>query len=145
MTRSFIPLALAALMVAGIAHAKGERTVPEAKARAAAMHEIARDMKVIGEMAGGKATFDAAAAEAAKTGLITTAAGMKDSFAVEGADDPASEAAPAIWTGWDDFLAKADALKAAAEGLDTASAEGLKAGVGALGGACKACHSVYRE
>lgn len=138
-------LVLLLLTTAGIAHAKGERTAPEAKARAEAMQAVAKNTKVLGDMAGGKAAFDAAAAAAAKAELAAVAAAMPETFAAPGADDPASEAAPAIWTGWDDFLTKADALKVAAEGVDTASLEGVQAGMGAIGGTCKACHSVYRE
>ena len=136
---------IAGLVVAGSAFAKGERTQPEAQARAAVMVTIAAQTKVLGDMAGGKTAFDAAAAEAAKLELAAAAASMAEVFATEGAADPASEAAPAIWTGWDDFLAKTETLKVAAEGMDAASLDGVKAGMGAVGGTCKACHSVYRE
>ena len=58
--------------------------------------------------------------------------------------DHASEAKPEIWTNWADFSAKGMALKTAAEQLDPASLDGINAGMGAIGGSCKACHSVYR-
>lgn len=140
-----IVLAAAVTAAAGMAFAKGERTEPEAKARAEVMVTVAAQTKVLGDMAGGKTAFDAAAAEAAKLELAAAAGSMAEVFATEGAADPASESAPAIWTGWDDFIAKADGLKVAAEGVDTASLDGIKAGMGAIGGTCKDCHSTYRQ
>jgi cytochrome c556 len=59
-------------------------------------------------------------------------------------EDPGSEAKPEIWTNWDDFVAKGKALSDAAAALDTSSVESIGAGMGALGGACKACHTAYR-
>lgn len=60
-----------------------------------------------------------------------------------------TRAKPAIWTQpakfkalQDSFAAKAAALAAATKGKDTAR---IQAAVKELGGACKACHDVYRE
>ena len=58
--------------------------------------------------------------------------------------DPASESKPEIWTNWDDFVKKANDLNAAATALDASTLEGVQAGMGAIGGACKACHTAYR-
>ena len=58
--------------------------------------------------------------------------------------DPVSEAKPEIWTNWADFISKANGLGTAAAAVDTASLEGIKAGMGGIGGACKACHETYR-
>ncbi len=138
-------LALAAGIAASAALAKGERSQPEAKARAEIMSDIGRYTKVLGDMAGGKAEFDASAAAAAKAGLAEAAASMPTVFETEGAADPASDAKTEIWSNWDDFVAKADVLKVAAEGMDTASVEGIKAGMGAVGGTCRACHTPYRN
>jgi cytochrome c556 len=41
-------------------------------------------------------------------------------------------------------LAKGKALGDAAGALDVASAESIGAGMGAIGGTCKACHTDYR-
>ena len=60
------------------------------------------------------------------------------------ATDPVAEAKPEVWTNWEDFLAKAGALNAAASALDAASLDTVKAGMGAIGGSCRDCHSTYR-
>lgn len=40
---------------------------------------------------------------------------------------------------------KANALVAAAEGLDASSLDGVKAGMGAIGPTCQSCHGAYRN
>ncbi|MBE2275039.1 MAG: cytochrome c [Rhodobacteraceae bacterium] len=144
----FAKIVLVTLAVVGsvaVAYAKGERTVPEAMARAQLMDDVRTNMGVLGGMAEGKVAFDAAAAAAARDALIADADKISEAFAVQGADDPASEAKPEIWTDWDAFLVKAGGLKSAAEAVDTTSLDTVKAGLGGLGGACKACHQTYRE
>lgn len=145
----FTPIPLAALLLAtslttGTAFA-ADPTQPEAIARATVMKDIAKNSKILGDMAGGKTAWDDAAAGAAKTALQAASAGVDAAFMTEGEKDPVSEALPAIWTSWDDFVAKSAALQTAAAGLDTGSAEALKASMAAVGGSCKACHSTYRE
>jgi cytochrome c556 len=59
-----------------------------------------------------------------------------------------SYALPAIWTSGDDFVAKIAALNTAAATLVASAGtdvEGVKAGLGAVGGACSACHKAYRQ
>lgn len=121
-----------------------ERTDPNAIAREELMEAVGKNTKVLGDMAGGKTAFDAAAAEAAKTGLAEAAAKIAATFETQGAADPASEAKPEIWANWDDFAKKAGALEAAATALDASSVEAVQAGIGAVGGACKDCHTTYR-
>ncbi len=132
------------ILVAGVAYAKGERTDPDAKARAALMQTVGMNTKILGDMAGGKTAFDAAAAEAAKSALLGAATAIPTAFKAPGAADAASEAKPEIWTSWDDFMKKADALAAAATALDASNLDGVKAGMGGVGGACKDCHTTYR-
>ncbi|MFN7051682.1 MAG: c-type cytochrome [Gemmobacter sp.] len=133
----------AALLSAGMAFAEGEATDPTVQARQALMKTVGMNTKILGDMAGGKAEFDAAGAAAAKAALAAAAADIAAKFEPQ-ATDPATEAKPEIWTSWDDFVAKADALKVAAEAMDASSLDSVKAGMGAIGGSCKACHSVYR-
>lgn len=130
---------------AGAVMANDTPTTPEAIARSAVMKDIGANMKVLGQMAEGKAAYDASAAEAAKAALVLAAGGIEAAYASAGAEDPVSEALPEIWTNWDDFLVKANGTKAAIEAIDVASLEGIRAGMGAIGGSCKACHSDYRE
>ena len=69
---------------------------------------------------------------------------IEATFKDQGAADPASEAKPEIWANWDEFLGDAKKLGEAAGAMDVASAETIGAGMGALGGACKDCHTEFR-
>lgn len=129
------------IMVAGVAFAKS--TDPDAMARQALMGTIGMNTKVLGDMAGGKVAFDAAAAEAAKAALAEAAGKIATTFEPQGTDAE-SDAKPEIWTNWDDFVAKADGLSKAALALDATSVEGIGAGMAGVGGACKDCHTKYR-
>lgn len=131
------------VLVAGVAFAKEGVQDPTVKARMDLMQSNLKAVKVLGGMAGGDVAFDAKAAEEARQMLITDASNTGAAFK-DPATDPVSAAKPEIWTNWDDFLAKAEALRVAAEGMDTASLEGVQAGMGPVGEACKACHSVYQ-
>jgi len=137
-------LIIGAVLSAGAAFAEEERTDPNAIARAELMQTIGKNIGIIGDMAGGKTAFDAAAAEAAKAALVEATGKMEATFKEQGAADPASEAKPEIWANWEDFLKKDKSASDAANALDVASVETIKAGMGALGGACKDCHTTYR-
>ncbi|MCA3486101.1 MAG: cytochrome c [Rhodobacter sp.] len=132
------------LILAGTAFAKEGVQDPAVKARMELMGVIAANTKVLGEMAGGKATFNAQAAATAKANLAAAAAEIPAKFEPQ-ATDPVSDAKSDIWTNWDDFLTKSETLLAQAEALDTTSLESIQAGMGGIGGACKACHSVYKN
>jgi cytochrome c556 len=132
-----------AIIAASVAFA-GEATDPDAKARQDTMDMIGAQMKVLGEMAGGKTAYDAAAAEAAKTALVAAATNIPVAFEKQGAGDPKSTAKAEIWTNWDDFLKDAEALKTAATAMDVTSAETIGAGMGTIGGICKDCHTENR-
>lgn len=128
---------------AGFAFAKEGVQDPTVKARMDVMDTIGMNTKVLGDMAGGKAPFDAAAAEAAKMALAAAAAQIPAAFETE-ADDPVSEARPDIWMNMEGFVEKATALETAAGAMDVSSLETVQAGMGAIGGACKACHTDFR-
>jgi len=132
------------VLVAGIAFAKEGVQDATVKARMDLMGTIGMNVKMLGQMAGGEVAFDAAAAEAAKAAIIAASADIGAKFEAP-ATDPVSVAKPEIWTSWDDFLVKAGALNAAATTLDATSAAGIGAGMGAIGGACKDCHTTYRS
>jgi cytochrome c556 len=137
-------LAVVAILAGGVAYAEGEATDPNAIARQELMKMQGKNIGILGDMAGGKIAYDAAAAEAAKAVLIETSAKIEATFKDQGAADPASESKPEVWTNWDDFLKKAGALNAAATAMDVSSAETIGAGMGGIGGACKDCHTTYR-
>lgn len=131
------------VLVAGVAMAKEGVQDPTVKARMDLMGTIGMNTKVLGDMAGGKAEFDAAAAQAAKDALVAASAEIAAKFEPQ-ATDPVAEAKPEIWTNWDDFVKKATALNTAATALDPSSLDTVKAGMGAIGGSCKDCHTSYR-
>ena len=137
-------LVIGAVLISGAAYAKGDRTDPNAKARSDLMRVVGKNTGILGDMAGGKAAYDAAAAEAAKAAIIEAAGQVETAFKDQGGADPASEAKPEIWANWDEFLADAKALGDAAGAMDVSSAETIGAGMGALGGACKDCHTDFR-
>lgn len=136
-------LATALTLFAGIAFAEVEATDPLVIAQKDLMKSFGGAAKALGGMASGEVAYDATAAAAAKATLVAGSADIHVKFEKAGSD-PASEAKPEIWTNWDDFVAKATALNAAATALDVASADGIKAGMGAIGGACKDCHTSFR-
>lgn len=134
---------LGAVIVAGMAHAEGASD-PMVKDRQALMGTIGMNTKILGEMAGGNAAFDAAAAETAKAAIAAASAEIGAKFEMQ-ATDPKSTAKPDVWSNWDDFMAKANALTDAVNAMDTTTVEGVQGGMGAIGGACKDCHSTYRS
>ena len=137
-------LAVAATLVlatAALAHT-GVKD-PVVKGRMALMGQIKDATGVLGAMAKGSAPFDASRAATAARRLATHAQVIPAAFAAP-ATDPKTEALPAIWERWDDYLAKSKALETAAAAMDTDSLDGLRAGMGAVGRACAACHEDYR-
>ena len=134
---------LVALSLASVAYAHEGVKNPAVKARMMAMSEIGAGMKVIGQMAQGKAAFDAAKAQAAVASIQAQSALVPTLFQAN-ETDPKSEAAPAIWTNWGDFLNKAAAMKAAADAATANDPTALGQALRGLGGTCKACHSDYR-
>lgn len=137
-------VALVALGSAALAHG-GVRN-EDVLARMEVMKTIGDQMKIIGAMAKGEAKFDASAANDALTEIAAQSAQIGPSFETR-ANDPKSEALPAIWQDWEDFAQLASATETTAEGLiGTVSAQAdLGLALGKLGGTCKACHSKYRK
>lgn len=135
-------LVLGFTMVAGVAIA-AEATDPTVKARQELMDTIAMNTGILGKMAGGENPFDAAAAEGAKAAIVAASAEIAAKFEPQ-ASDPKSTSKEDIWANWDDFVKKGEALNAAATAMDTTTLEGVQAGMGGVGGACKDCHTTYR-
>ena len=131
------------ILVGGVALA-GQATDPDAKMRQDLMDANGAAMKVLGGMASGDVAFDATAAAAAVKALVDDAANIPVAFKNQGAADPKSAAKPEIWTNWDAFVKNAAALGTAASAMDTTSLDGIKAGLGAVGGACKTCHTDFK-
>lgn len=136
-------LAVLCIGLGGAALAHGGVKNQAVMARMNLMTDIKEAMAVLGEMAKGKTPFDAAQAERARTALATHAAQIPSFFETP-ASDPKSEARADIWLDWPDFIASAAGMEKAASALDPRSLDGLRAGVGALGGSCTDCHKTYR-
>lgn len=114
------------------------------------MLAMANEMGHLGAIAKGEAAWDAASATAAATRLAGIAGAITMDYFPEGSETGKSAdsfAKAELWTNNADFLAKvADLNKAAAEMVTAAgtSGEAIGPAMGALGGACKACHETYR-
>lgn len=135
-------LVAGAFLFAGAAMAT-EATDPDVIARQALMKTVGMNTKILGDMAGGKADFDATKAAEAKAALAAAAGEIEAKFTPQ-ATDPDSEAKPEIWTSWDDFVKKGEALTVAAMAVDVTSKETIGAGMAGIGGACKDCHTTFR-
>lgn len=117
---------------------------PGVMARMETMSAVGRATGVLGDMAKGKKAFDAAEAEAARIALIAGFQEVPQLFE-EPHQDPKSEALPAIWEQYDDFLAKNDDAIVAAKAMDLQTLDSLRASMGGLGASCGACHKLYRK
>lgn len=146
MFRIIFPVAMSALCVAGWAAAHSGVKNPSVLARMEAMKVTQDNTKILGAMAKGERTFDAATARPAASEIARLAAETPGLFEAE-ETDATSEALPAIWDRFDDFKEKSVALEKAAlvmsAGLETKA--DLREGLGRIGAACKACHELYRK
>ena len=118
------------------------------KLRMDMMGAIGDSMKVIGSMMKGQTAFDANGAKAAAMRIAGHADEIPDLFP-EGSTQKPSEALPAIWQNWDEFVKITGEMKAAAQTLaDAASvatqADQIRAQFGAVGKSCGSCHERFR-
>lgn len=120
------------------------------KARQAQMQLYAFNLGLLGGMAKGEVPYDAAAATAAAGNLASLAQLDQSRIWLEGSDEmgvDGSKALPAIWENIPDVMSKATDLVTAATAMQAAAGTdlaSLQASMGALGGACGACHKAYR-
>ncbi|MEW9920894.1 cytochrome c [Marimonas sp. MJW-29] len=114
--------------------------------RMEAMQSMGDSTKVLGQMAKGERTFNAETARAAALAIARHAAETPVLFE-ERAEDPKDEAKPVIWEQFEDFATKSEKLEKVAMRLagSVESVDDVRAGLGEIGAACKACHEVYRE
>ena len=116
---------------------------PDVKARMHLMGQIGTATGVLGNMARGTLDYNAEAASQAREALIKGGNAIAEAFQTE-AHDPKTEARPAIWENWPDFVAKAAVLEDAARAMDPGSLVGVRTGMGAIGKSCGGCHEDYR-
>lgn len=119
-------------------------------ARKAQFQMFAFNLGVLGSMAQGRAEYDAEAAQVAADHLYHLTRVYNPALWPQGSDNASAEntrALPVIWENLEDFAERFGALQSAAEamqgaaGTDLASLQGA---LGAVGGACAACHDNYR-
>ena len=142
-----IPLAGAlAFLVAGVALAHEGVKNSVVMARMNGMTSIAKDMKIIGNMAKGIEQFDATKVRHALEAVAAEAAKTPELFEAN-EDDPKSEARPEIWSNYEDFTAKAIELESVANQLipTIANKDDLRPAMRKLAESCSSCHKVYRE
>ena len=138
-----LALSVAAFSTAALAHEDVKN--PVVKTRMMAMKAIGGSMKTLVGMAKGEMAFDAEKANAAMA-VIAEKSAMAAPLFEANETDPESEALPAIWENWDDFVKKMDDLTVASKAnMTLADAGSVGAALGQVGGACKACHSDYRK
>lgn len=134
---------LGAVLIAGSALAHGGVKDPQVKARMDLMGTVKNNMAVLGDMAKGATGFDPEDAETARSALLDAANAIPAAFATP-ANDPKSEALPAIWDRWGDFTAKAADMGKAVAAVDIRTLDGIQSGMRTIGQTCGACHKSYR-
>lgn len=144
MNRIAKPLTLMLIFAAGIAVAKPGVKNPGVKLRMETMDRMALNLKMLGQMSKGLMDFNKDDANVAKANIIAAMKQIPTVFKMHHTD-PASDALPAIWTNWDDFVKKADAARMSAELIDTSTQDGIQMSLGQIAKTCKACHTTYRR
>ena len=146
-TKGKAMLVIAGMSISGLAyaHAGADGVV---KDRMDMMGEIARAMKTIGQMVKGEVSYDAEIAKAAANEIFGHMSHMTEMFP-EGSTEKPSEALPAIWENWDEFVALSDKLKVDAKQLaevagSSTSADAIKLQFGVVGKSCGSCHEKFR-
>jgi cytochrome c556 len=140
-------LAIAASTAFAGSHSMGNEIADN---RSTVMKAMGKNIGILGSMAKGETAYDAAAATAAAEALLAAATVPPAEHWVAGTGNPdvaMSRAKPAIFTDTfevetlsADLVSASEAMLAAAgTGLD-----GVRANIGAVGGACAACHKAYR-
>ena len=111
--------------------------------RSKLMQNIRLEFSVLARMSREKIEFDESLATSARLNLLKFAASTPAIF--EDDDLPInSEALPAIWENWNDFLSKSEDFEFALEGVDTSTLIDLRGSLGNVGAACGSCHQKYR-
>ncbi|MDX5401691.1 MAG: cytochrome c [Rhodobacterales bacterium] len=144
-------LGLAVLAGTATGQDAAEKALADAtKARQAQMQLYAFNLGLLGGMAKGEVPYDATAAAAAAGNLSALAQMDQSRLWPEGSDEmgvDGSKALPALWENLPDVMSKGSDLVTAAAAMETAAGTdlaSLQAAMGALGGACGACHKAYR-
>jgi cytochrome c556 len=150
--RFLTTLAAASLLsaIGCLAQAQEDPFADAVETRHGLMLQMASDLGKMGAMAKGDAPYDAAIAGKAAANLAALASVISMEQFPAGSENPKSAdsfAKAELWMNEQDFLAKVADLNTAAAALQplaVADLDSLKAGMGAVGKACGACHTPYR-
>ena len=143
MTR-YLTTSFAALLIAAAAFAHSGVKDPQVMARMNGMSAMEKHNKTLGEMVKGTVAFDKTAATQAIEGMKVEAAKTVALFE-PAAQDPKSEALPAIWNNWENFVAQSEALQNVLERVTINDASDLRPTFRDINRACSACHKDYRK
>ncbi len=153
MHRSFMPAlmvaaGLATLLASTPAAAQFAKPEDAIRYRKAGMTMMATHLGRVAAMANGRVPFDAKAV-ADNTEVAMLLSKLPYAGFIEGSDKGDTKAEPKIWTEMDKFRAAAAKMQDEMVKLNAAAKTGnvdsIKAGVGGVGQACKACHDSYRK
>jgi cytochrome c556 len=150
MRGAIIVLAGLALIGAGLTVGGGASAQDASKAayekRSATMKRLGDAMKHMNGVVKGEAQYGPDTVKAAETvqSISKDLAGLFPAGSAVGE----SRAKPNIWTDWDNFKKKADAMRDPADKLIPAvkaGQTGMGPAVSAVGGTCKGCHDDYQK
>ena len=149
MSGPMVAAGLAGLFTALPAAAQFAKPEDAIRYRQSGMIMMATHFGRVAAMANGRVPFDAKAA-ADNAEIATIMSKLPYAGFVEGSDKGANtKAQPNIWTENDKFRAAASKLQDEMAKLNVAAKSGnidsIKAAVGPVGQACKACHDTYRK
>jgi len=147
MTR-LLMAAVVGLATALPAAAQFQKPEDAIKYRQSAFTVMANHLGRVGAMAQGRAPFDAKVA-ADNTAIVSTMSMLPFPAFVPGSDKGAPTRAKAeVWSDGAKFKAAAEKMQSEVAKLDAAAKGGnldaIKGAMGAVGGACKACHDDFR-
>lgn len=150
MKRTGLTLTLIASLFAGSAFAD-EATDRAIKARQSLMQLYSFNLGALGAMAKGTMPYDAEAASGYAANLASLSTLSQAGMWPQGSDVgsyPKSAAKADIWSMYPDITVKGKGLVDAAAAMSTAAGTdlaSLQGAMGQVGGACGACHKVYRQ
>jgi cytochrome c556 len=150
-TKVTLGLAISAALVATAGYAASHAATSSnaaVSARHAQMQMVAYNIGMLGAVAKGEVEFDTEMVQSAATNMKMLAAMDTTSLWLDGTaqgEVDGSRAKTEVWSDRAGFIAKFKQMEDAADTLMTAaSLDDVRAGMGALGGSCKACHETYR-
>ena len=142
-----------AVLAAGPAWAQAQKAAPSKAERAikyrqSALYLLGWNIGPIAAMVKGEIPYDPEAVVMRADRLAELAPMIAEGFPPDSQAGAPTKAKAEIWQNMDDFRAKAAALEQATRKFAATARSGdlkqVAAGLGEVGGACKACHEKYR-